>query len=61
MTAARTHLLEYLASATKATVTRVRAKLSGQYNDTVTAGPPDAVEAGRVHVAAGGDGVWRPD
>ena len=61
MTAARTDLLVYVASATKETATRVRAKLNRQGNATVTAGPPDAVEAGRVHVAAGGDGAWWPD
>ena len=46
MTAARTHLLEYLTSATEAVVTRVHAKLNYQNNATVTAGPPDANEAG---------------
>ena len=61
MTAAQTRLLEYLSSATKATVTRVRAKLNVRDNATVTAGAVDAVEAGGVHLAAGGDGAWRPD
>ena len=61
MTAARTRLLEYLASTNKAFVTRVRAKLSNQNYATVTSGPPDANEAGRVNVVDGGDGALRPD
>ena len=47
--------------ATKAIVTRVREKLNYQNNATVTAGPPDANEAGRVNLVAGGDGALRPD
>ena len=61
MTAARTCLLESLASATKAIVTYVRAKLNCQNNVTVTAGPSDANEAGRVNLVDKGDGALRPD
>ena len=61
MTSVRTLLLEDLASATEATVTRVCTKFNGEDVATVTVGPPDAIEAGRVHSVAGGDGVSRPD
>ena len=61
MTAARTHLLEYLAAAIEASVTRVRAKWNYQNNATVTAGPPDANEAGRVNLVARDDEALRPD
>ena len=42
MTAARTRLLECIASTTKALATRVRAKLTKQNIATVTTRPPDA-------------------
>ena len=61
MTVAQTRLSEYLVLATKAIVTRVREKLNYQNNATVTVGPPDANEAGRVNLVAGGDGALRPD
>ena len=68
MTAERTCSVEYLASVIRAIVTGVeeilffRVPCAGyQNNVTVTAGPSDANEAGRVNLVAGGDGALRPD